>query len=40
MLPDELRERAEDFPFLQKWKEKIPQKTLHEGKPFNLQSET
>jgi uncharacterized protein YbaR (Trm112 family) len=38
MLPDELREQNEDIPFLQKWKDKIPEKTLHEGKPFNLTS--
>jgi uncharacterized protein YbaR (Trm112 family) len=38
MLPDELREQNEDVPFLQKWKDRIPEKTLHEGKPFNLKS--
>ena len=38
MLPDELREQNEDVPFLQKWKDKIPEKTLQEGKPFNLKS--
>jgi uncharacterized protein YbaR (Trm112 family) len=38
MLPDELREQKEDVPFLQKWQSKIPEKTLHEGKPFNLKS--
>jgi uncharacterized protein YbaR (Trm112 family) len=36
MLPDELRKREEDLPFLKKWKEKIPEKILVEGKPFNL----
>jgi len=36
MLPDELREREEDTKFLEKWKSKIPQKILSEGKPFNL----
>jgi uncharacterized protein YbaR (Trm112 family) len=40
MLPDDLREQDEDLPFLQKWKDKIPQKTLQEGKPFNLKSAT
>jgi len=38
MLPDELREREEDIQFLEKWKEKIPEKILTEGKPFNLKN--
>jgi len=38
MLPDELREKDEDLSFLQKWKSKIPEKVLQEGKPFNLKS--
>jgi uncharacterized protein YbaR (Trm112 family) len=38
MLPDELREQNEDLPFLQKWKSKIPEKTLKEGRPFNLKA--
>jgi uncharacterized protein YbaR (Trm112 family) len=36
MLPDDLRERGEDLSFLQQWKERIPQKTIQEGQPFNL----
>jgi uncharacterized protein YbaR (Trm112 family) len=36
MLPDELRKREEDLPFLKKWKDEIPEKILVEGKPFNL----
>ena len=36
MLPDDLREEKEDLAFLRKWKEKIPQKVLTEGKPFKL----
>ena len=36
MLPDELREKKEETEFLEKWKERIPEKTLLEGKPFNL----
>ena len=36
MLPDDLREEKEDIAFLRKWKEKIPQVTLSEGKPFKL----
>lgn len=36
MLPDDLRERDEDLKFLEKWKTKVPDKVLTEGKPFNL----
>ena len=36
MLPDDLREEKEDIAFLRKWKEKIPQNTLTEGRPFKL----
>ncbi|MDH5451032.1 MAG: Trm112 family protein [Candidatus Bathyarchaeota archaeon] len=36
MLPDELRTEKDELIFLRKWKEKIPQKILLEGKPFNL----
>jgi len=36
MLPDDLREEREDVAFLRKWKEKIPQRTLAEGRPFKL----
>ncbi len=36
MLPDDLREEKEDLAFLRKWKEKIPQNTLTEGRPFKL----
>jgi uncharacterized protein YbaR (Trm112 family) len=39
MLPDELRKEGEDLPFLRKWKEKVPEKILSEGKPFNLKNE-
>jgi len=39
MLPDELRKENEDLPFLKKWKGKISEKILLEGKPFNLKSE-
>jgi hypothetical protein len=38
MLPNDLRERAEDMSFLQKWEDKIPEKTKLEGKPFNLKA--
>ena len=38
MLPDELRKQKEDQPFLEKWRESIPQNILKNGKPFNLES--
>ena len=31
-----LRKEVEDLPFLKKWKAKIPEKILTEGKPFRL----
>lgn len=36
MLPDELRKKNEDLPFLKKWKKTIPKMILLEGKPFKL----
>lgn len=39
MLPDELREESDELPFLRKWRAKVPQKILLEGKPFNLKGE-
>ena len=36
MLPDELREKRDEIQFLKKWRRKIPQKILREGRPFNL----
>lgn len=36
MLPDELRKKNEDLPFLEKWKGSVPKKVLMEGKPFAL----
>ena len=36
MLPDELRKKNEDLPFLKKWKTRIPKEIVAEGKPFNL----
>jgi hypothetical protein len=38
MLPDELRKENEDLPFLKKWRGKIPEKILREGKPFKLKA--
>lgn len=36
MLPDDLRDRNEDLKFLEKYKDKIPEEIVKEGKPFNL----
>ena len=36
MLPDELREEKDERPFLRKWKAKIPEKILSNGRPFSL----
>jgi len=38
MLPDELRNGKEDLEFLSKYKDKLPEKIVHEGKPFNLKT--
>lgn len=38
LLPDELRNMREEIEFLKKWRDKIPEKILMEGKPFNLSS--
>lgn len=39
MLPDELREEKDELPFMRKWSKKFPEKTLFEGKPFNIGKE-
>ncbi|HDD64386.1 MAG: Trm112 family protein [Thermoprotei archaeon] len=39
LLPDELRDRDKDIEFLRKFKEKIPEEILKNGKPFNLSEE-
>ncbi|MBS7657626.1 MAG: Trm112 family protein [Candidatus Bathyarchaeia archaeon] len=36
MLPDELRNKEEDLAFLKKWKEKLPEEVIKEGKPYTL----
>ncbi|NIO21030.1 MAG: Trm112 family protein [Candidatus Aenigmarchaeota archaeon] len=36
MLPDDLRKKKDDTEFLKKWKQKIPEKILREGKPHRL----
>jgi uncharacterized protein YbaR (Trm112 family) len=38
MLPDELRDGEDDVPFMRKWHDRFPEKTLREGKPFNEKS--
>ena len=38
MLPDGLREKKEDLAFLRKYREKIPERVIKGGKPFNLSS--
>lgn len=39
MLPDELRKKKDDLEFLRTFKDKIPEKVLLNGKPFNLKEE-
>ncbi|MCS7126118.1 MAG: Trm112 family protein [Aigarchaeota archaeon] len=36
MLPDELRNKNDDISFLNKWRMKIPERILYEGKPSSL----
>ncbi len=36
MLPDNLRNKKEDLAFLEKWKDKVPDKVVHGGKPWSL----
>jgi uncharacterized protein YbaR (Trm112 family) len=36
MLQDELRNRKEDIEFLEKWKERLPERVVHGGKPWSL----
>jgi uncharacterized protein YbaR (Trm112 family) len=36
MLPDELRERQKDIEFLQKWRDKIPDKVIKQGMPWHF----
>ena len=36
MLPDNLRNKKEDLEFLTKWKNKVPDKVVHGGKPWSL----
>ena len=39
MLPDELREVKEDLEWLRKWKDRVPEEVLKNGRPFNLASQ-
>jgi len=36
MLPDELRERQSEIDFLEKWRNKIPDKVIKSGNPWHL----
>lgn len=36
LLPDKLRRGSEEIAFLKKWKDKIPEHILKDGKPFSL----
>ena len=38
MLPDELRNERDEIDFLKKWRDRIPDKILSDGKPFNLKN--
>ncbi|MFQ5940244.1 MAG: Trm112 family protein [Nitrososphaerales archaeon] len=37
MLPDELRNKANDIKFLEQWKDNLPSKIVKEGKPWHLE---
>lgn len=37
MLPDELRNKKDELPFLEKWRNMAPKGILSKGKPFNLE---
>ncbi len=39
LLPDELREKKDEYTFLKKWVDQIPENILVKGKPFNLKEE-
>jgi uncharacterized protein len=36
MLPDELRNKNEDLDFLTKYRDKLPEKIVKQGKPYHL----
>jgi uncharacterized protein YbaR (Trm112 family) len=35
MLPDELRDKKVDLTFLERWRDKVPDKVIKEGKPWH-----
>jgi uncharacterized protein YbaR (Trm112 family) len=37
MLPDDLRNKSEDIDFLTKFRDKLPEKIVKQGKPVHLQ---
>ncbi len=37
MLPDDLRKRDEDLEFLSKWREKLPEEVVYDGRPIHLE---
>lgn len=39
LLPDELRNKKEDLEFMRKYRDKIPENILTNGKPWNIGSE-
>jgi uncharacterized protein len=36
MLPDELRDRESDLKFLQKWRDRIPNKVISDPRPYHI----
>jgi uncharacterized protein len=36
LLPDELRDRDKDMKFLQKWRDKIPNKVISDPRPYQI----
>jgi uncharacterized protein YbaR (Trm112 family) len=36
MLPDKYRNAREDLEFLQKWRDRLPEQVVKEGKPWSL----
>ncbi len=40
LLPDELRKKQEDLRFLRKYADRLPEKIVKAGKPWNLSSES
>ncbi len=40
MLPDNLRKKEEDLRFLRKYSDRLPEKIVRQGKPWNLSDQT